>query len=53
MEVITFKTPPVHKRCTKEQLRALFIKLMSLVRLYLSLIIDFKSMINILNKWFN
>jgi len=30
VEVITFKTPPVHKRCTKEQLRALFIKLMSL-----------------------
>ena len=31
MEVLTFKTPPVQQRCIKEQLRALFIKLLSLV----------------------
>ncbi|XP_073256680.1 uncharacterized protein [Porites lutea] len=30
VEVLTFKTPPVQQRCIKEQLRALFIKLLSL-----------------------
>lgn len=30
IEVLTFKTPPVQQRCTKEQLRALFIKLLSM-----------------------
>ncbi|XP_068685285.1 uncharacterized protein [Montipora foliosa] len=30
IEVLTFRTPPVQQRCTKEQLRALFIKLLSM-----------------------
>lgn len=30
IEMLTFRTPPVQQRCTKEQLRALFIKLLSM-----------------------
>ncbi|KAK2573455.1 GTPase-activating protein [Acropora cervicornis] len=29
-EMLTFRTPPVQQRCTKEQLRALFIKVLSM-----------------------